>query len=240
MSWDDIRGHDTQLAMFRRAIARGRVAHAYLFLGPPGVGKRLIAHRIAQCLFCQTHADSELRACGICSACKQVKSGTHSDLMSIGLPPGKRELPISLLLGEPDRRGREGLLHDLSLRPMSADRRIAIIDDADRMNDESANALLKTLEEPPPGRFCFSSVPARMRCCPPSAAAASRCSSRACPPKLSPSCSKPKTRVMSRPVWMSPDSATGASIPHGCCFSPACGSFGRKYSVSSRAARSTG
>jgi DNA polymerase-3 subunit delta' len=75
--------------------------------------------------------------------------------LTVGCPEGKRELPIALIAGEGERRGREGLLHDLSLRPMSATRRIAIIDDADTMNEESANALLKTLEEPPPGSLLF-------------------------------------------------------------------------------------
>ncbi|MFT3772273.1 MAG: hypothetical protein QM820_43285 [Minicystis sp.] len=63
------------------------------------------------------------------------------------------------MVGAPDRRGREGLCHDLSLRPMSANRKVAIIDDADRMNEESANALLKTLEEPPAGSILFLITP---------------------------------------------------------------------------------
>ncbi|MFV0442291.1 MAG: DNA polymerase III subunit delta' [Planctomycetaceae bacterium] len=136
--------------MFRRAVQRGRTAHAYLFLGPAGVGKRLFAEHVAQALFCGRCDDTELDACGSCSGCKQVLSGTHPDLLTVGLPDGKRELPIEAFVGSEDRRGREGLLKELSLRPMTATRRIAIIDDADRMNEASANALLKTLEEPPP------------------------------------------------------------------------------------------
>ena len=141
--------------MFRRAVQRGRTAHAYLFVGPRGIGKRLVARRIAQSLFCARHAAEELEACGSCSACKQVQACVHPDLLAVGLPEGKRELPIALLIGEGERRGREGLLKELSLRPMSASRRIAIIDDADSLSEESANALLKTLEEPPPGSILF-------------------------------------------------------------------------------------
>lgn len=137
--------------MLRRAAARGRLAHGYLFLGPAGVGKRLVARGLAQALFCRETNEKELAPCGHCPACKQVLAQTHPDLLEIGCPEGKRELPIDLIAGAKDRRGREGLCHDLSLRPMSASRRVAIIDDAERMNDESANALLKTLEEPPPG-----------------------------------------------------------------------------------------
>jgi DNA polymerase-3 subunit delta' len=149
--WNRLRGHAAQIEMLRRAAARGRLAHGYLFLGPAGVGKRLVARGLAQALFCRETNEKELAPCGHCPACKQVVAQTHPDLLEIGCPEGKRELSIDLIAGAKDRRGREGLCHDLSLRPMSASRRIAIIDDAERMNDESANALLKTLEEPPPG-----------------------------------------------------------------------------------------
>lgn len=141
--------------MFRHALQRGRTAHAYVFVGPDGVGKRLVARGIAQCLFCERSSDQQLDACGECHACRQVQADTHPDLLTVGCPEGKRELPIALIAGADERRGREGLLHDLSLRPMSATRRIAIIDDADTLNEESANALLKTLEEPPPGSLLF-------------------------------------------------------------------------------------
>jgi DNA polymerase-3 subunit delta' len=78
-----------------------------------------------------------------------MEAGNHPDFLTVACPEGKSELPIDLLVGSLDNRGREGLCHDLSLRPMLARRRVAVIDDADRMNTESANALLKTLEEPP-------------------------------------------------------------------------------------------
>ena len=155
MIWNRLRGHSVQIEMFRRAVQRNRTAHAYSLIGPGGIGKRLFAHLFAQCLFCQEVANDDLDACGECPACRQAAAGTHPDLLTIGCPEGKRELPIELVAGPPERRGREGLCHDLSLRPMSADRRIAIIDDAHTLNEESANALLKTLEEPPPGAVLF-------------------------------------------------------------------------------------
>jgi DNA polymerase-3 subunit delta' len=141
--------------MFRRAVQRGRTAHAYVFVGPEGIGKRLVARNIAQCLFCERIPDAQLDACGECPSCKQVRAGTHPDLLTVACPEGKRELPIELIAGAKENRGREGLCRDLALRPMSATRRIAIIDDADKMNEESANALLKTLEEPSPGAILF-------------------------------------------------------------------------------------
>lgn len=150
MIWSSIRGHADRVDWFRRTIRRGRLSHAYVFAGPDGVGKRLFARTLAQCLFCQRHSNEELLACGECSACKQVLAGTHPDLHEIGRKSGKSELTIDLFLGPPENRGREGLCYDLSRLPMAADRKIAIIDDASLMNVETANAFLKTLEEPPP------------------------------------------------------------------------------------------
>ncbi len=159
MIWSALRGHQQQVELFRRAIGRGRLAHGFLFIGPEGIGKRRFAELLAQCLFCERRPDSQLEACGECRGCKQVRAGTHPDLLTVACPAGKRELPISLMIGPPERRGREGLCHDLAMRPMSAPRRIAIIDDAQTMNVESANALLKTLEEPPPGSLLILLTP---------------------------------------------------------------------------------
>lgn len=135
---------------FRRTLRRGRLSHAYVFAGPDGIGKRLFAKTLAQCLFCQRHSNEELLACGECSACKQVLAGSHPDLHQVGRHKGKSELTIDVFLGPLENRLREGLCYDLSRLPMNADRKIAIIDDASAMNTESANAFLKTLEEPQP------------------------------------------------------------------------------------------
>lgn len=150
MNWDDLRGHRDQIEMLRRSLTRGRQAHAYLFAGSPGIGKSRFARIFAQSLFCDQHEDTELLACDQCSSCRQMNAGSHPDFFRIGCPEGKSEIPVSVFYGEKERRGQEGLIHDLSLRPMAGTRRIAIIDDANLMNDEGANAMLKTLEEPPP------------------------------------------------------------------------------------------
>lgn len=151
MNWSSIRSHSEQVQMLRRSLSRGRLAHAYLFAGPPGVGKSRFARIFAQALLCQRHQDeSELEPCEECSNCRQMNAQSHPDFFYVCKPEDKSEVPLEVFLGRSEKRGREGLIYDLSLKPMSSDRRIAIIDDANWMNDEGANAMLKTLEEPPP------------------------------------------------------------------------------------------
>lgn len=142
-------GQSAAWSQLSGTVAAGRLPHAYLFAGPHGVGKKRTAMALAQCLLCEVRPENELWACGTCPGCRQVLARTHPDLLSVGKPAGKAALPIKLLIGENETRGKEGLCHDLSLRPMAGGRRIAIIDDAETMEATSANALLKTLEEPP-------------------------------------------------------------------------------------------
>jgi DNA polymerase III subunit delta' len=149
MIWDKVLGQTEAIDGLRRGAAAGRLAHALLFVGPAGVGKRLTAQSLATALLCQRIPETTLDACGDCPSCRMMLAGTHPDFLSVGCPEGKSELPIELLVGSRENRGNEGLCHDLSLRPMVGRRRVAMIDDADRMSTESANALLKTLEEPP-------------------------------------------------------------------------------------------
>lgn len=150
MAWNTVLGHASQLERLRASARSGRLAHAYAFLGPSGIGKRRFAFELAQSLLCENHSDADLEACGRCSSCQQVAAGTHPDFLTVSLIEGKRELAIRQFIGEDETRGKEGLCYDLCLKPMSGRRRVAIIDDAETLNDESANALLKTLEEPPP------------------------------------------------------------------------------------------
>src|SRR5206468_10450511 len=85
---------------------------------------------------------SSLEACDHCAACKLVDAGTHPDLQIAGRPPDKSEVPVEMV---------RGLARGLDLKPARGRGRIVIIDDADDLNEESANCFLKTLEEPPPG-----------------------------------------------------------------------------------------
>jgi hypothetical protein len=157
--WERVRGHAAQVELFRRSVRRGRLAQGYLFVGPEGVGKRMFARALAQGLFCREVPDDEVDACGSCPDCKQVISGSHPDLLTVGPPEGKSVFPIDVIAGPKDRRGREGLCYDLSLRPMMADRRVAIVDNVHLMNAEAANAFLKTLEEPPARTVMILALP---------------------------------------------------------------------------------
>jgi DNA polymerase-3 subunit delta' len=149
--WQGIEGHDRIVARFRQALAHGRLASTFLFVGPDGIGKRMFALALAKSLLCERHDEAQFDACGMCPSCVQVDAGTHPDVHVVGLPEGKSSIPIKLLIGEDETRMREGLCFDISLKPFGGKRKIAIIGDADYLNRaEVANCLLKTLEEPPP------------------------------------------------------------------------------------------
>jgi DNA polymerase III subunit delta' len=150
MSWGEIQGHDQVVEQFRRAIARNRLASTFLFIGPPGVGKRTFALRLAKAFLCESPKTDVLEPCGHCPACTQVDAQTHPDLEIISKPKDKSEIPIRLFIGEGDNRMRDGLCYRISMKAYRGGYKIGIIDDADLLNQEGANCLLKTLEEPPP------------------------------------------------------------------------------------------
>ena len=142
-------GHAPALAALQRAIESGRPAHAYVFTGPEGVGKATAALEFAAALNCEAND----KPCGDCRPCRDTLANRHPDVESIA--PGG-------LCDEPDHRDHADsrdlricqvrrLERVLSLAPYAGGRRVAIIDAADTLRAEAANAFLKTLEEPPPG-----------------------------------------------------------------------------------------
>lgn len=149
MQWNDLIGHQQQRRWFEAALRNGRLATSFLFVGPAGIGKRAFARLLAKSLLCRNTRADQLEACGGCEACVQVEASTHPDLIEVRKPDDKAFLPIELLIGEREKRMREGLCHDISMRPYFGQRKVAILDDADYLNVEGANCLLKTLEEPP-------------------------------------------------------------------------------------------
>ena len=114
--------------------------HAYLFEGPDGVGKSTFALWFARYVNCTGAA----RPCGKCGSCRQMLAGSHPDLIVVGTDPERVSRVVSV-----DQVHR--VIQAVQLQRHSAKRRFVIIDPADAMNDESANAMLKTLEEPPAG-----------------------------------------------------------------------------------------
>ncbi|MFQ5520086.1 MAG: DNA polymerase III subunit delta', partial [Candidatus Methylomirabilia bacterium] len=139
-----IRGHSAVSGLLRSAIDSDRVAHAYAFVGPPGIGKKLTAKAFAQALLCSSHQStssggrSSPGGCGLCPACRRVEAGAHPDCHLI-VPDGQ-QIKIEQV--------RE-LARLASLRPYEGRLKVFIVDDAERMSLVTANALLKTLEEPP-------------------------------------------------------------------------------------------
>ena len=150
VSWTQIKNHQRNIARFRTAIQQGRLGNTYLFVGPKGVGKRTFALKLAETLLCETNPATDFEPCGQCPACVQVRSGNHPDLILVTKPKEKNTIPVEVFIGDREHRRQEGLCHDIGLKPFRGGRKIAIIDDADFLNQESANSLLKTLEEPPP------------------------------------------------------------------------------------------
>ncbi len=141
MSWEAIHGHDAPRGLFENAWRQHRLAHAYLFTGPDGVGKKRFARELARALLCEARPTDQLVACERCDACIQAEAGTHPDLHVIAMPEDKNEFTIG-----PIREATE----KLRLKPMRGGHRVLILEDADRLNPEAGNAFLKTLEEPPP------------------------------------------------------------------------------------------
>jgi DNA polymerase-3 subunit delta' len=142
MAWDRIQGHQPQIEAFTRAVSRSRLAHAYLFVGPEGVGKRTFAVELAKALLCEAPpGDGSLEACDHCPSCIQIEAGTHPDFLAVTRPEESLEFPIHLM--------RE-VCARFALKSARGRGKVVVIDDADDLNEESANCFLKTLEEPPP------------------------------------------------------------------------------------------
>lgn len=134
-----VAGHERALRVLERALSSGRTAHAYLFWGPDGVGKERVALALAKTLLCaDPQALSRAAPCGVCPSCAKCDAGQHPDLHLVA--PGDKAISVE------DVRA---LQEKLAFRAYERGRKIAIIRDAFRMSASGANALLKTVEEPP-------------------------------------------------------------------------------------------
>lgn len=144
MSFDDVLGQEQPKQLVRAALDGGRLGHSYLFSGPDGVGKTLLAVEAAKALFCRGPAP---RPCDNCPDCHMVDHDRHPDLLLVEAQDS-RVIRIEQVCGKREDREIGGLIRFLTLRPVQAAHRVVIVREAERMNDEAANAFLKTLEEP--------------------------------------------------------------------------------------------
>jgi DNA polymerase-3 subunit delta' len=133
-SWPVV-GHDWAVTLLLRAVQGGHAAHAYLVTGLEHIGKSTLARTLAQALNCT----GQPVPCGQCRACKLIAAGKHPDLHLVA--PEGNTLKIDQV---------RALQHDLALAPMEGRSRVAILEGMDKATAEASNALLKTLEEPPP------------------------------------------------------------------------------------------
>ena len=105
--WHGIVGHDEIAEQFRQTLAAGRLASTYLFVGPPGIGKRRFALELAHALLCTEAPEASLEPCGRCDSCRMFVAGNHPDVEVVGLPPDKSTLPIDLFIGDREHRNGE-------------------------------------------------------------------------------------------------------------------------------------
>ncbi|MBE0670433.1 MAG: DNA polymerase III subunit delta' [Anaerolineales bacterium] len=132
-------GHEWAVDMLRQHAARGDVRHAYLFSGPPGLGRRTLALRLAQALNC-TKPLAPGVPCGLCRDCKQIDAMQHPDMNVVQAETEGGTLKVDQI--------RE-VQRSLSLKPYQSTYRVALFLRFQEANDNASNALLKTLEEAP-------------------------------------------------------------------------------------------
>jgi len=178
MSLLDVRHQQSAQQTLQQAVGRGRVPHAYIFHGPDGVGKESLARGFAQLLLCAEPVEHALTAfecdvlaagsmrigCGSCRECTHVAAGTHPDYHVVCRElhrehpdPRIRNLSGAQLSIEVVR---EFLIRRVGLRAAQANAKVFVIREADTLNKDSQNALLKTFEEPPPGTYLILLVEA--------------------------------------------------------------------------------
>lgn len=141
MALRDILGHEREIELLTRAYSNGRLAHGMIFSGPEGVGKKKVAFEFAKLLNCQNSTDllGNFDSCGECESCYNFDAGSSLNLIEVLPEEGKTIITVSTI--------RE-TLSDLRYA-VGKGLRFVLIDNAENLNTQAANAFLKTLEEPP-------------------------------------------------------------------------------------------
>ncbi|MDA1142991.1 MAG: DNA polymerase III subunit delta' [Planctomycetota bacterium] len=125
---------------FRHARQSGRLAHAYILFGPAGIGKKALAFDLARLLLCPKGG------CNACDVCQRIKTFNHADFRLIEREDGDKVLKIEKI---------RDMMGEIHLAPMEGQNKVFLINECHLMNEESSNALLKTLEEPPANSYLF-------------------------------------------------------------------------------------
>lgn len=134
--WNVI-GHQKQVQYLQKCIQNGKINHAYLFYGPPHLGKKRVTESFMFSLFCS--AQSTEKPCGKCKGCEQIRKNIHPDVFWLEPEPDKQHISVKQV---------RSLIGKLSKKALHQGYKVAIIKQAATMTDAAANALLKTLEEP--------------------------------------------------------------------------------------------
>ncbi len=135
--FEDIIGHEDIIQHFKLSIEKGKISHAYVLNGEKGTGKKTVTRVIAKTLECE---EGKADACNACRSCRQADSGNQPDIIWVS-----HEKPTVISVDEI----REQVNQDIAVKPYASRYKIYIIPDAQLMNSQAQNALLKTIEEPP-------------------------------------------------------------------------------------------
>jgi len=136
-------GQTRAVSLLQRSLESGTLAHAYLFVGPPHVGKMTLTIELARALNCE----AEERPCGVCTSCQKIASNKHADVQVIGLA-GNGDSAEAKPRAEIGIGQIKELQHSSNLPPFEGKCKVFIIDGAEQLSSEAANCLLKSLEEP--------------------------------------------------------------------------------------------
>jgi len=150
---NEILGQQTVVKALTESLSADHLSQTYLFAGEHHVGKTTTAIALAKVLLCEHREPGQADSCDSCAACKTVTNGTHPDVRIVSPAGPSRMLRIPQFWprdGVKDHPADKAMLRDLHFSPVSGKRRIFVIEAAESMNEDTANSLLKVLEEPPP------------------------------------------------------------------------------------------
>lgn len=137
LNWNSVIGQNQLTDNLRKALKFNKISHAYLLQGEKLSGKRMVADIFARALQCESESD---KPCNQCRSCKQAINGNHPDIIYV-----EHEKPNVISVDNI----RHQINGDIAIKPYSGPHKVYIVDEAEKMNVQAQNALLKTLEEPP-------------------------------------------------------------------------------------------